>query len=415
MSGRRVAPEDRDTILALVESGESYRAVAAATGWSLGVVVMTVGANRQPGVRLTAAQRAKLGPQVAAWADNNKVLVVDMKNKMRHSGAWTDPPNDTAILLALAEHVHAELVAQTGGVHPTLRAALYRAMGRYGAGKGLYSALGSATTRARKGGVLPRDFWLESNPLNDPAPGWWTAADALYDTLDSLARPSLALRDTGLVAAVVVESAGQAAGLEGALARSLDYYLPVWPTGGTASLPRIDYIADEMKQWADRNDADTAAIYNIGDFDPSGMVIADQLADQTTVTFPELEVRRLGINPVLAAAHNAPAAISTGEEPKGTHIKSEVWLRACDEYGIADPTDKSEMFQAEALDYSTWAAEVAEQLAGDLRGRPVNTARHAPDFVNGDRLLAALSEALYDHDGDPAALMRTLGLEEDDG
>lgn len=392
MTARRVTPEDRNHILALVNDGESYRAIAADTGWSVGAVAQVVNANRTPGVRLTDAQRAKLGAAVVQWADDNKVSVLGMRDRMRASGAWSSPPTDTAILLALAEHVHAELVAQTGGVHPTMRAALYRMMGVYGAAKKLYGALGGATARARKRGALPRDFWLESDPLDNPAPGWWTATSALYGRLRPINRPSLALRDTGLVAGVVVEAAGQAPGVESALAHRIGYRLPVWPTGGTASLPRIDYIADEMAEWAERNNADTAVIYVITDFDPSGMVIAANIEEQAPVTFPGLRVQRLGIDPLLTA--NVVSAGATGEELSGTHVKSAPWLAACGDYGIADPTDADQCFQAEALDYTTWATIIADQLATDLAGRPVNTRGHAPEFVNADRVVGAVARML---------------------
>jgi hypothetical protein len=86
---------------------------------------------------------------VVKWAEDNKVEVLQMRARML--GAWSRPPTDTAILLALAERVQAELVEQTGGGHSTMRAALYRMMGVYGAAKKLYGSLGSATATALQG------------------------------------------------------------------------------------------------------------------------------------------------------------------------------------------------------------------------------------------------------------------------
>jgi hypothetical protein len=133
-----------------------------------------------------------------------------------------------------------------------MRAALYRMMGVYGAAKKLYGSLKNATTSARKGGVLARDFWAESGSLTNRHPGWWTPGSALRGRLYPVGRPPLALRDTGLVVGVVVEAAGQALGLEGAIEKRLSFELPVWPLGGMASLPRIDFVAAQMKSWPSR-------------------------------------------------------------------------------------------------------------------------------------------------------------------
>lgn len=149
MSQRLFTPEDQDEVLRLLEAGHSYREIAAQTGWSLAKVCICANANKHPGLRLTQQQRAKLGSAVVKWAEDNKVEVLQMRARML--GAWSRPPTDTAILLALAERVQAELVEQTGGGHSTMRAALYRMMGVYGAAKKLYGSLGSATATALQG------------------------------------------------------------------------------------------------------------------------------------------------------------------------------------------------------------------------------------------------------------------------
>jgi hypothetical protein len=113
--------------------------------------------------------------------------------------------------------------------------------------------------------VLARDLWTESDPLTNGHPRWWTPDSALRGRLCQLVRPSLALRGTGLVVGVVVEAAGQAVGLEGAIGKRLGYALPVWPTGGMGSLPRIDFVAAEMCSWAEQNDADEAVLLVITD------------------------------------------------------------------------------------------------------------------------------------------------------
>ena len=133
---RRVTGGDQATILALVAEGEGYREIASKTGWSVGTIAQIVKANRNPGFALTAGQRAKLGSGVIRWAEDNAPMVLAMKQRMTDSGAWKaagDRHRDPARVLA--EQVHEDLVAQTGGTHPTMRAALYRMMGVYGAAK----------------------------------------------------------------------------------------------------------------------------------------------------------------------------------------------------------------------------------------------------------------------------------------
>lgn len=392
---------DRQEILDLLAAGNSVRDVEKITGWSIGKIsgvknsAYAATAMVNTPLPFTSNQRDKLGADVVDWAQSNRVAVRDMKGLMKATGGWFQPSNDTATLLALARQVHAELVKQTGGVAPTMRAALYRMMGVYGAGKKLYRSLVTATTIARKWGVLPRDFWAEAGPLSNWHPGWWTAEEALRSDLRPLARPPLTLRETGLVVGVAVEAAGQALGLEGAIENRLGYELPVWPTGGMGSLPRIDYVAAQMADWAEQNDADEAVLLVITDFDPSGVVIGAQITEQVFATAPDVQIVRLGMDPDVAAAHNAVSAGATGESfsDGDNHAKSAVWLDACAEH-FADPEDKDECFQAEALDYETWASIIGDEVEDRLIGRPVNTSGHNPDFMNGDRILAAIERRL---------------------
>jgi hypothetical protein len=385
MTRRVFTAQDRAQAEALREQGLALRQIAAQMGWSHAAIG---NALRDEGFILNQSHREKLGAGVVAWFEANQPCVEVMRERMRV--AWVTPHADTATLLALAEHVWRELRTQTGGRNPTMRAALYRMMGVYGAAKKLYVPLSGATATARKEGVFDRAFWAESNPLNNPHPGWWTAKDALRWRLDRVARPDLTLRGTGVVVGVTVEAAGQASGLEGAIERRLGYRLPVWPTGGLGALPRIDYIAAQMQSWAEQNDADEAVLFVVTDFDPTGLVIADNIAREVPKTAPGVEVVRLGIYPGLRP--NVVSASATGEvfKDEETHAKSAAWLNACAEFGIADPTDKDACFQAEALDYATWADIIGTAVEERLAGRSVDEADHDSEFVDADRILAVV-------------------------
>ena len=205
-----------------------------------------------------------------------------------------------------------------------------------------------------------------------------------------------------------MEAAGQAAGLESALRRALGYELPVWPTGGTASLPRIDYIADEMKLWAERNDADTAVIYTVGDFDPTGMVISERTSPTrrrtrspasrwcgsgSTQGWRRPGPRRRRASPASSSRARTPTP-TCGSQGAGSSVS-------------LDPKDADATYQAEALDYSTWAEIVRDRLAFHLEGRAPSDAEHASEFVNADRVLAAVNELLDQH-GDIGAVADLL-------
>jgi hypothetical protein len=78
--------------------------------------------------------------------------------------------------------------------------------------------------------------------------------------------------------------------------------------------------------------------------------------------------------------------LATGQKLDTTHAKSSVWRDACSEHGVTASTT----FQAEALDYATWAGIVGDDDAR-LAGRPEATSEQDLDFVNADRILAALA------------------------
>jgi hypothetical protein len=121
-------------------------------------------------------------------------------------------------------------------------------------------------------------------------------------------------------------------------------------------------------------------VFVITDFDPTGVIIAAQVEEQIQVTVPDIEIVRLGMDP----DHKALTAATTGEELDTTHAKSRIWQDACARYGTDD------RYQAEALDYETWADIVASAVEERLAGRPVNASDHDPEFVNADRVLAAV-------------------------
>ena len=137
----------------------------------------------------------------------------------------------------------------------------------------------------------------------------------------------------------------------------------MWSTGGGGALPRIDSMANQMKQWAERNDAETAVLFAVSDFDPTGVIISESVADEVPVTAPDVTVVRLGMNPALADDHDAPQGAYGKTDT--SHAKSEARKAACEEYDV----DLDTSFQAEALDYSTWADIIGSEVE-TVRGQP---------------------------------------------
>jgi hypothetical protein len=116
------------------------------------------------------------------------------------------------------------------------------------------------------------------------------------------------------------------------------------------------------------------------------MIIAAQIEEQIPATVEGIGVVRLGMDPALAAQYNAPTAAATGQSIDNAHAKSGAWMDACRKHGVSRTTT----YQAEALDYATWAEIIGETVEDRLAGRPVNDSVHDPDFVNADRILSAV-------------------------
>jgi hypothetical protein len=123
-------------------------------------------------------------------------------------------------------------------------------MGVYGAVKALYTPLAVHTADARHRGLFLRDFWSDSEPSVETAPGWWTAEEALRFAFRPVARPSDAFHDVGHVFGVVLETRGAAEPMRGALAQRFGSGIPVWPKGGQAPIPCLLHIEREMQQSA---------------------------------------------------------------------------------------------------------------------------------------------------------------------
>jgi hypothetical protein len=300
------------------------------------------------------------------------------------------------VLLALAIESQRALSAQTGGVAPTMRTALYRMMAVHFLPKDAYEALKKHSTEARKLGVLSRDFWADPEPSTISGPGWWDAGDALRSRLTKLSRPSDPLARTGHVFGVVTETRGAAPPLAGALEQRLGFDLPVWFMGGTGSIPRRLHVETEMLEWAERTGAEPHLLV-ITDYDPSGLVIANAVAEEVR----GVDVERIGMLP-----DQAPSAALTAagikDEPKGNpHRKSDLWQDAVDEYG-------EDEYQAEAVDYAGWAEHVADAIEEHIDLDDVYDEELGPEWDAADQELRRLRKLLAECGGDVSEWAKRL-------
>jgi hypothetical protein len=343
------------------------------------------------------------------------------------------------VTLAAAEVMAEELAAQTGGERPTLRATLYRMMGKHKFGKGIYRTLSTVSANVRLGGVWARDFFAETDPLQVYAPNDWEAAEALASLFGgTLSRPRDAFTGTPLVVGVLVEAAGSRAAIEGALRQRLGFPIPVFASAGMPRVPRMYAVEQRMQRWArvEEDNERAPLLFTLTDHDPTGLVIGRQFSEQIR----GVEVVRLGMSPVLADAHKAPGSegIVVPDEEQKSHEKTDLWRDAKEADEDPDTGEaRDRRFQAEALDYATWAQIIGDALeerliahnlsAVELRDtlntrgdtEEFRTARmiaerfgEVADSEKGIQVLAWIAEQV--EDGDPQTLADALGLELDE-
>ena len=278
----RLSDGEKTEILRLKRRGVSQRAIATALGRSPDAINGFLRHHAEiPGLpALTSYGERILGPGVIEWATEHAGAVRDVRLRMLDHG-WERPETATAIVLALAETVRDELLEQTGGISPTMRTALYRAMGVYGATKALYGPLSGQTADARHRGLFPRDFWSDAEPSDETAPGWWSAQDALRWALAPVSRPADAFHDIGHVFGVVLETRGAAGPIRGAWEQRFGYSIPVWSTGGQAPIPRLLHIEREMHEWAQASGDAEPHVILVTDHDASGLIIGQRVDERS--------------------------------------------------------------------------------------------------------------------------------------
>jgi hypothetical protein len=350
-----------------------------------------------PGMNPPSGESMKwLSMAALAWARSQPQLTVSIKDAYRTLDG-TRPRTAAVVLLALAVESQQALSAQTGGVAPTMRTALYRMMAVHFLPKDAYEALKKHSTEARKLGVLSRDFWADPEPSSIYGPGWWEAESALRDRLTKLVRPTDPLARTGHVFGVVTETRGAAPPLAGAIRRRLKFYVPVWYMGGTGSIPRRLHVEQQMLRWAKRTDAEPHLLV-ITDYDPSGLVIANAVAEEVR----GVDVQRIGMWPDLApsAALTSAGIAPTKEDKKNPHA-GKLWKAAVDEHG-------EDEYQAEAVDYAGWAGHVADAIEEHIDLDDVYDEELGPEWDAGDQELARLRDLLDECGGDVSEWAKRL-------
>jgi hypothetical protein len=194
----------------------------------------------------------------------------------------------------------------------------------------------------------------------------------------------------------VTETRGAAPPLAGAIRRRLKFDVPVWHMGGTGSIPRRLHVEQEMLRWSKRARAEPHLLV-ITDYDPSGLVIANAVAEEVR----GVDVQRIGMWPYLAPS-TALTATGIKDEPKGNpHRASELWKDAIDEYGGSE-------YQAEAVDYEGWAGHVAGAIEEHIDLDDVYDEELGPEWDAGDQELARLRELLDECGGDVSEWARRL-------
>jgi hypothetical protein len=390
-------------------NGESRTDIAADYGVSRATVF------RYTREVMSGKKRKKLGDGLIRWSKDN-ANAVERIRRLAYASDY-EAHDKTCIILAAADAARSDLRSQTGNISPTIRAVLYYMMGNYGASKDIYQSLIIATAEMRKRGIWRRNYFTDASPDATKAPGDHTITDALRGSFAALPRPDDAFINAPFVLGVAVEARGGQRPLAGALRQRLGFDVPVFACSGMSAIPRTFNMENQMRAWAKQSEVPPIMLV-ITDYDPSGQVIANNLVEW----LDDINVIHIGITPPLAEEHNAfDASELEDDEEKSdsTHRRSEIWTDAIERYGKTE-------YQVEALDYATWADIIAGHLerlldqaqeAGDeaadatLNEMRATLKLHQHPFKTGDSLMAALYQVAIDHEGDPQAIAKQLGLE----
>jgi hypothetical protein len=322
-------------------------------------------------------RKAKHG--LTEWGHENPELVEYQQELARDHG-W-EIQYSTAVLLAATDWARAGLAAEADGVAPTLRGVFYRliAHARYEKSDKSYNALVYAARRARIDGGWSR-FTFTDGALPDMyVPSREAPDEELMQAIAELAQPGDPFAGTGIVLAVVVEAAGMAGGLAGALRSRLGFEVQVWPAGGQPSIPFGAEAGQVLGWWAEDNEDAERHLLVISDFDPSGLVIANVLHERDDM--PGVRLHRIGVDPQLAERFGAPTAEGLTlrkDKPENSHEATVLWQDAIAEFGDVK-------VQAEALGYAAWAEVIEDAINGLLapvssrpeNGGPTSTAEMA--------------------------------------
>jgi hypothetical protein len=331
---KRYSDADVAAMVAKFKAGTSYTQIAKAYSCSSQTVNRLITAElpeEVPGMPLTAGRtRGWLGQPAIDWAIHHPRHTTAMKHTIDAVGEW-NAQTGIVILLALAQEAHRALIAQTLGAPPTMRTALYWLMANRGLTKAAYEPLSNHTATARKGDVLPRDFWADSEPSTVTSPIIWTLASALQARFRHIGRPSDPLARTGHVFGVVTETRGAAPALTGAIFNELDFEIPVWHTGGMGSLPRRLHIEQQMLAWAERTGCEPHLLV-VTDYDPSGLIIANAVADEVR----DVDVERIGMLPDQAPSATLTSSGIKEPDENDRHRTSGLWKAAVVEHSGVD-------------------------------------------------------------------------------
>ena len=324
-------------------------------------------------------REAKYG--LAQWGREHPDLV-DYQMELAREHGW-NLQYATAVLLAATDWARAELALEGDGAPPTLRGVFYRiiARARYEKSDSTYNALIYAARRARAvAEIWPRDAFADSGLPYMYVPSRDAVDEELQEAIAELAQPADPFMSTGIVLAVVCETAGMEQGLAGAIRKRLGFDVQVWPAGGQPSIPFGFMAGQTMNWWAEDNEGAEQHLLVISDFDPSGLVIANVLERRGDV--PACHLHRIGVYPKLAERFGAPTAEGLTvkkDKPDNTHEATELWREAVAEHGDVK-------VQAEALGVAAWAEVIEEWIDGLLEEVSGSTENGGPSSCAEIRL-----------------------------
>jgi hypothetical protein len=233
------------------------------------------------------------------------------------------PWSPRAATRALLECVDEVLDEYEAYLPLTVRQIFYRLVGNYDYDKTelAYNRLGEHLVRARRGGLVPFEAIRDDGVVTYSAP-WHEGVEAFWN--DTGERIRMYRRDRQTGQRHRVELWCEAAGMAPQLARVVDdYSVPVFSSGGFASLTAVRLIADR----ALARTVPTMLIH-VGDFDPSGESIFSSIAaDAAAFVEADRTIMRLKIVPVRVAltaeqveVHDLPTV-----PPKRSDSRSAFW------------------------------------------------------------------------------------------